>query len=290
MTDDLSSIPGMRDRHRQVLAEELHVTTVHGLVLADRHAIIAALKKAKMRRPLLPTLEEIAEWQDHARRLRAEGMTDSSDWDRFATFVVSFEERGRGRGRERQLVVEQTELEPERPPHSWPAWDCKELCQWMTNQLGLADADLATSETTNSRRTGAAVVPQATTLPAVRPTVRVEQVALIGPTARVELATDEPAGFSDPIECNLPCRLAVAVSGSDPDQEIQVLVRFHRPNQFGWSPLPPVASRGRSPTEFDLSVLSPGRYEASVVAWVPNGSADPHVVKLPALMLATASV
>jgi hypothetical protein len=290
LTDDLSSIPGMRDRHRQVLAEQLHVTTVYGLVLADRHAIIAALKRSKMRRPLLPTLEEIAEWQDHARRFRAGDMTDGSDWDRFATFVVSFEERGRGRGRKRQLVVEQTELEPERPPRSWPGWDCKELCQWMTNQLGLADADLATSETASTGSAGAAAVRRSTTRSAIRPTVRVEQLALIGPAARVELATDDPVRLSAPIECTLPCRLAVAAAGSDPDQEIQVLVRFHRPNQFGWSPLAPVTGRGRSRAEFDLSVLGPGRYEASVVAWVPSGSADPHVVKLPALVIATAEV
>ena len=147
MAADLSSIPGMRDRHRQVLAKELRVSTAHGLVLADRQATIAVFKKAGMRRPMLPTLEEFAQWQDHARKLRAEGMTDSSGWERYATFVVSFEERGSGRGRKRQLVVERTELEPEEPPHLWHSWDCTEVCQWMTSQLGFTNADRASATT-----------------------------------------------------------------------------------------------------------------------------------------------
>ena len=285
MGADLSLIPGMRDRHRQVLAKELHATTAHGLVLADRQAIIAAFKKAGMRRPTLPTLEEVAEWQDHARKLRAEGMTDSSGWDRYATFVVSFEERGSGRGRQRQLVVEQTELEPEEPPHLWQGWDCTQLCQWMTSELDLTKADRATATTASPPDTSEGRQPAKKS--AAAQSVHVDQLAVVGPTTRVDLSTDMLERSPSPRVCSLPCRLTVAVAGSDPDQDFEVLVRFHRPNQSGWSPFAPVTRRGRSQAEFDLAVVGPGRYDATVVAWVPDGSAQPHVVKLPPLIVET---
>ena len=125
--------------------------------------------------------------------------------------------------------------------------------------------------------------------PAEGRSVHVDQVAVVGPTTRVDLSTDLQERSPSPIECDLPCSLTVAVAGSDPDQDFEVLVRFHRPNQLGWSPFAPVTRRGRSRAEFDLAVLGPGHYNATVVAWVPDGSAQPHVVKLPPLVLETST-
>jgi len=63
------------------------------------------------------------------------GVPNGAEWDRAATFVVSFEQRDTGRTRDRRLVVELTEIEPEQPPRVWPGWDCGEICAWMLEEL-----------------------------------------------------------------------------------------------------------------------------------------------------------
>ena len=116
--DDLAGIPGLQDKHRKALSEILQVTTAHGLVLTERQHILSAMRQRRVNPR--PTLEDIADWQDHARGRLREPTASPSEWDRAATFVVSFEHRMRSGDQEHRLAVEQAELEHEEVPAVWP--------------------------------------------------------------------------------------------------------------------------------------------------------------------------
>ena len=130
MPDDLSSIEGLADKHRRVLARH-HVTDLRGLVQADRRVIHRAMANLRPR----PTLELISRWQDDARSQLDEAVTDTSDWHTAASFVVIFSQRQREDAWERRVEAERTEVEPERKPQVWPGWDFAPVCAWMTGQL-----------------------------------------------------------------------------------------------------------------------------------------------------------
>jgi hypothetical protein len=66
-TDDLSGISGLDDRQRAVLDQKAGITSFYELIMADRQRIIDTFG----RRTYRPTLEQVAVWQDEARRLRA---------------------------------------------------------------------------------------------------------------------------------------------------------------------------------------------------------------------------
>ena len=130
-SNDLRSIPDLHDRQRRVLAGELKITTLHGLVHADRRDIHRAMRNLRPR----PTLEQIARWQDHARSRLNEAATDRSDWRPAASFAVVFAQRRAGDGWERRIEVERTEVEPEEERRIWPGWDCGGICGWMREQI-----------------------------------------------------------------------------------------------------------------------------------------------------------
>ena len=83
MPDGLSSIEGLADKHRRVLGRH-HVTDLRGLVQADRRVIYRAMANLRPR----PTLELISQWQDEARSMLDEVVTDPSDWHTAASFVI----------------------------------------------------------------------------------------------------------------------------------------------------------------------------------------------------------
>ena len=130
MADGLNSIEGLADKHQRVLARH-HVTDLRGLVQADRRVIHRAMANLRPR----PTLELVSRWQDDARSMLDETVTDTSDWHTAASFVVVFGQRQRNGAWERRVEVEQTEVEPERNPQLWPGWDCTPVCAWLTSQL-----------------------------------------------------------------------------------------------------------------------------------------------------------
>src|SRR5881392_935883 len=72
-TDDLSGISGLDDRHRTVLDQKAGITSYYELIMADRQRIVDAFG----RRTYRPTPEQVAEWQDEARRLRASAIDAS---------------------------------------------------------------------------------------------------------------------------------------------------------------------------------------------------------------------
>jgi len=300
--DELTSIPGLQHKHRKVLAEQLQVSTLQGLVLTRRQAIQDALRRFRPR----PTLEAIAEWQDHARAKLAEAPSAKSDWDRSATFVVSFEQRPRDEGVERRLAVEQTEIEPEQPPEVWPGWDCQSICGWMRDRLALTDVephDDTTEATVDAAEAGEmpsqAVPADASVATGVepggetggsaeRPPIGIDTVTVMDGTGRVDVVTNRVV-TSAAAGCALPGLLAVTVTGPDPDRDVYVTIRFRRPGARGQSPEEPFVVRGSGGVEFDLSHVPVGRYDLGVLAWTPDGSASPSVVELPGFTIGAAA-
>ena len=131
MPDDLSSIEGLADKHRRILARQ-HVTDLRGLVQADRRVIHRAMANLRPR----PALELISRWQEDARSKLDEVVTDASQWHTAASFVIIFGQRQQEGAWERRVEAERTEVEPELRPQRWDGWDCAPLCAWMTSQLG----------------------------------------------------------------------------------------------------------------------------------------------------------
>jgi hypothetical protein len=117
-SDDLSSIPGLEDKHLRALARQ-QITDVRGLADADRRAIYRAMANLRPR----PTLDRISRWQDDARSMLDEAVTDASDWHTAASFAVVFAQRRVGDAWERRVEAERTEVEPERESGAWVGWE-----------------------------------------------------------------------------------------------------------------------------------------------------------------------
>lgn len=198
-SDELSAIPGLEEKHRRVLAD-LGVTSAGLLAAADRKRIHAAMRRLRPR----PTVDDIAGWQEHARRYGPG--TVETEWERAATFVVFFEQRRGAHGVERQLLVERTELEPEQPAGAWSGWDCGSICGWMLEQLDEVPpiADGQQEEPPAPRRRSKQRSP-----------IRVELVTLAGSGVDIDLTHADPA--AEPILSEAD-RLTVEVSGVDPDR------------------------------------------------------------------------
>jgi len=287
-SDDLSSIPDLQDKHRRVLAEELKIRTFRALVHADRRDIQRAMRNLRPR----PTLEQIARWQDHARSGPTEATTDPSDWHPAASFAVVFMQRQtEGGGWERRLDVERTEVEPEQEGRNWPGWDCHEICAWMREQLGLPGSAQPGPEDATPRdagpqaaRAGEAVTTAARAARARRRAqLRIGKVTVIDPAASASAAAAAVAATATPARAAGPLRVEISVSGARRDQEIHAVARVLRKGGFGWNPQDPVVIRGTGAASFDLSRLPAGHHEVALIAWAPDGTAEPAVVQLPEL-------
>jgi len=289
--DDLSSIEGLADKHRRVLNRH-HVTDLRGLVQADRRVIYRAMANLRPR----PTLELISGWQDEARSMLDEFVTDTSDWHTAASFVLIFGQRRHEGAWERRVEAERTEVEPERNPQVWPGWDCTPICTWMTSQLGqpsdpeplgapeprpsgkLVAQPSGVTETPPSAVTRPAAAPPA---PASRPRLRIDSATLIdavGSTDVVkagELIPDPRTKFTPPV------RVVLTVSGAWPGSRLQAVARIQRPAAAGWNAHDPVAPSSAGHAEFDLSAVPAGDHELSLIAWAPDASAKPVSLRLP---------
>lgn len=292
MPDGLSSIEGLADKHRRVL-DRHHVTDLRGLVQADRRVIYRAMANLRPR----PTLELISQWQDEARSMLDEFVTDTSDWHTAASFVIVFGQRHHEGAWERRVEVEQTEVEPERNPQLWPGWDCVPVCAWMADQLGQPEAEppgesaTQPSAVTETPLAGEPVVqPAAEPVPeppppASRPRLRIDSAALIdaaGHTDMVkagELIPDPRTRFT------VPVRVVLTVSGARPGSRLQAVARVQRPNAAGWNPQDPVSPSSSGHAEFDLSAVPAGDHELSLIAWAPDASAKPVSLRLPQITI-----
>lgn len=267
--DDLTLIPGLLDKHRKVLSAQLKVTTSQALAQADPHAIFDAMFRIRPR----PTVTEIRGWQQHAGRVRDRAIVEAPNWDRVATFVLSFEQRDAGDGSERRLVVEQTELEPEQPASSWAAWDCSELCDWLQGRVG------ATEPAEQIAMTPLAVETVAVRAGAGQRQLRIEQVAVVDAGGRVDVVTDGRL-TAEALVCSGPCRLELTVAGANAGHEVGVALRFSRRGQPGWSPHEPVTVLAGEPAELALADITAGEHDARLVAWTADASSLPVTMAL----------
>jgi hypothetical protein len=279
VADDLSSVPDLQDKHRRVLARELKITTFRALARADRRDIQRAMRNLRPR----PTLEQIARWQDHARSSLSEAATDRSDWHPAASFAVVFAQRqAEGGGWEHRIEVERTEVEPEQTGRSWPEWDCREICGWMREQLGLADAEPAPVHSAETRERGE---------------LRIGRVMLIDPGSQlgrlgaaisgappVDVVTSGAAP-APPAAPEGPLRVEITVGGARRGQEIHAVARVLPRGAPGWNLQAPVVIKRAGAASFDLSRLPEGRHEVALIAWAPDGSAAPAAVRLPELTI-----
>ena len=199
-SDDLCSIPELQEKHRRVFARGLKVTTFRGLVQADRRDIQQAMRN--LRPP--PTLEEIAQWQDHARSRLSQASTDRSDWRPAVSFAVVFAERQSGDGWQRRIEVERTEVEPEEERRIWPGWDCGEICGWMRGQV----PDEAQPEPEAARPGEPASAPAK--VARERPKLRIDRITVIGLAASPEVVAPDAATATSVG----PPRLEISVSGA----------------------------------------------------------------------------
>jgi hypothetical protein len=270
--DDLASIPDLQAKHRKVLTE-LGITTRDELAAADAKELSAAMGRMRPR----PTLAEVRRWQGAARR-GAGSRADGSDWERAATFVVSFEQRARGGASERQLVAEQTELEPEQPPRVWPGWDCREICGWMAGRIAAAEqmeapARKDTAPARRTRRQNGASAP-----------IHIEVVGLANEAGEVDPISEPRDGVREILEVSETDRAVIAVGGVNPDQVVLVVVRVQRRGRPGRNVHEPIPHRGLGRVQLPLAGVAVGTHDAKVLAWAPDRSVAAAAVELPVLV------
>jgi len=306
--DGLSSIEGLADKHRRVL-DRHHVTDLRGLVQADRRVIYRAMANLRPR----PTLELISQWQDEARSMLDEFVTDTSDWHTAASIVIVFGQRHHEGVWERRVEVEQTEVEPERNPQVWPGWDCVPVCAWMTGQLGQPEAEPPGESATQPSgvteaplsgqpvtRLSAVTEPSSSGEPVAQPAAEPAPEPL-RPASRPRLRIDsaafvDAAGHTDVVKAGelipdprtrftVPVRIVLTVSGARPGSRLQAVARVQRPNAAGWNPQDPVSPSSSGHAEFDLSAVPAGDHELSLIAWAPDASAKPVSLRLPQITI-----
>ncbi len=290
MPDDLSSIEGLADKHRRVLARH-HVTDLRGLVQSDRQMIHRAMANLRPR----PTLELISRWQDDARGQLDVAVTDVSDWHTAASFVVIFSQRQREGTWERRVEMERTEVEPERHPQVRPGWDCAPVCTWMTSQLTQPDRAAvrssgepapASPEPVEAVPPGLAVSPKpgSTSGPGPvtkRPQLRIDSAAIIDAAGRTDVVTAGRSATDPRTSLVAPVRVVLTVGGIGPGAQLRAVTRVQGLNGSGWNPQDPVALPASGRAEFDLSAVPAGDHELSLIAWAPDASARPVSIRLP---------
>jgi hypothetical protein len=279
-SDDLSSIPGLEDKHLRALARQ-NVTDLRGLANADRQAIYRAMANLRPR----PALEQISRWQDDARNMLPEPETGASDWHPAASFVVLFSQRRAGDTWERRTEAERTEVEPEQNPRIWSGWDCEPICAWMLGQLDQADTAQPPSE---PPREAAAELPAAEPA-AGRAQLTIDSAAIIDAAGRADVVTAGALAADPPRDLVAPVRMVLTVSGARPGTQVQAVTRILRPDDFGWNPQDPVVVPDSGQAEFDLSGVPAGQHELALIAWAPDAAANLVSVSLPRMTIRSGS-
>jgi hypothetical protein len=280
-TDDLSSIPGLEDKHLRALARQ-QVTDLRSFADADQREIYTAMANIRPR----PSKERISRWQEEARSRLDEAETDASGWHRVASFAVIFARRQTDDTWERRVEAERTEVEPEQEPQIWAGWDFEAVGSWMADQLRAAE-----SESTPAPP----VAPeQETAKPArvraqERSQLRIDSAAITDAKRTVDVVTGGALATDPPPELIAPVRVVLTVGGARPGTVLHAVTRILRPDGPGWNPQDPVVMRRSGQAEFDLSSVPPGRYEMSLIAWAPDATAKPVSVRLPALTIRSGS-
>jgi hypothetical protein len=302
--DDLSSIPGLQDKHVRVLARQ-QVSDLRGLVHADQRVIYRAMQNPRPR----PTLEQIARWQEEARNMLQRAVTEPSDWHSAASFVLVFSQRQAGDAWERRIEAERTEVEPEQDPRVWSGWDCEPVCDWMLGQLDQADhsepgpeplapeaADAPPSSAEEPAGAAASATPAvpagaagppAAERPASRAQLHIESAAIIDATGPADVVASDNVVADPPTKLVAPVRVVFTVSGARPGTRLQAVTRIMRPDGPGWNPQDPVTVGDSGQAEFDLTAVPAGDHEMSLIAWAPDATARPVSLRLPKVTIRT---
>jgi hypothetical protein len=275
-SDDLSSIPGLEDKHLRALARQ-NVTDLSGLADADRQAIYRAMANLRPR----PTLEQISRWQYDARNMLPEPETGASDWHPAASFVVVFSQRRAGDGWERRTEAERTEVEPEQNLQTWSGWDCEPLCAWMLGQLDQS----GTAQPPSEPPPEAATEPPAAEPAAGRAQLTIDSATIIDAEGRVDVVTAGALAADPRRELVAPVRVVLTVSGARPGTQVQAVTRILRPDDFGWNPQDPVVVPDSGRAEFDLSAVPAGEHELALIAWAPDATANLVSVSVPRMTI-----
>jgi hypothetical protein len=282
-TDDLSSIPGLEDKHLRVLARQ-QITDIRSFADADQREIYKATANLRPR----PSLERISQWQGEARsRLEKAATdvseeTDISDWHTVASFAVIFAQRQAGDAWERHVEVWRTEVEPEQEPEVWDGWDFEPAGRWIADQL--AATDRASTPAQPAAAQPEPAQPAGAKAPG-RSQLRIDGAAIVDANDTVDVVT-EGAPVTDLLpELIAPVRLVVTVSGARAGTVLHAVTRILRSGGPGWNPQDPVILPRSRQAEFDLSGVPAGQYEMSLIAWAPDATAKPVSVRLPALTI-----
>jgi hypothetical protein len=280
-TDDLSSIPGLEDKHLRTLARQ-QVTDLRSFADADQREIYKAMANIRPR----PSLQRISRWQEEARSSLEEAETDASGWHTVASFAVIFGQRQVGDARERHVEAERTEVEPEQEPQVWVGWDFEPVGRWMADLLGTID-DASTPAQPVAVQPEVAAPAGAKALG--RSQLHIDSAAITDANRTVGVITGGALSADLPAELIAPVRVVLTVSGARPGTVLHAVTRILRPDGPGWNPQDPVVLPRSRRAEFDLSGVAAGQYEMSLIAWAPDATAKPVSVRLPALTIRSRS-
>ena len=280
-TDDLSSIPGLEDKHLRTLARQ-QVTDLRSFADADQREIYKAMANIRPR----PSLQRISRWQEEARSSLEEAETDASGWHTVASFAVIFGQRQVGDVRERRVEAERTEVEPEQEPQVWVGWDFEPVGRWMADQLGTIDDASTPAQPVAVQPEVAA--PVGAKAPG-RSQLHIDSAAITDANRTVGVITGGALAADLPAELIAPVRVVLTVSGARPGTVLHAVTRILRPDGPGWNPQDPVVLPRSRRAEFDLSGVAAGQYEMSLIAWAPDAAAKPVSVRLPALTIRSGS-
>jgi hypothetical protein len=274
--------------YKKVLIEQMRMTTCRELVLAERHVIIEAMKQAKV--PRKPTLEQVAVWQDEARRYRPEQLATGEPWVRKADFVVSFQERSDpDRGWERRVEVAQAEVDPE-PRADQLGWGCEWVCGWMRGSVGLdalageavapPAADVPSRDVEMPNRSA----PGSSGLAVAVSSLAFGAVVLVDRDGRRHV-DDSDGASRGVVSCSPPVHLTVDVLDAQMFDDLRLVVRVRTLGRRDTWTIYERAMPGGRRADVDLSTLSAGEHRLTVVARNQAGRTEPALLRLPALRI-----
>lgn len=270
--DDLNSIPGLEDKHIQALANQLHITTFRGLASAESDAVHRAMSRFRPR----PGPEEIAKWQDQARRKLNTPVIGPSDWHPAASFAVVFSHRQTSGRWERRIEAERTEVEPELPLFESPSWDCGPVCRWMLDQVPQYDGGEGVPETrvTDMAPTGATQEPGVmATDDMKRRRLRIESATLTDAAGTADLIQAGELVANPPIELIPPARATLTVTGAQPGHEVLALARIRVRGETASVSTDPVTADDLGRAELNLHPVRAGEHDMKFLAWAPDATA-----------------
>ena len=266
-SENLGSIPDLKENYRQALEENLGIISIRALAEADEGVLYAALRHTRPR----PSHERIANWQNAARRQLGDTVTEKPDWDDVARFAVNLTRRRVNEKWEPWLTVEQAERGPEAPHREWPSWESNPLGPWMRSQLDQSEDQAEPEAGAVGSSSAAGEAETATAVPAPAGLkLRIDSATI---TDRVhQLPLIRAGNLIGELEDDLipPVHLELTVSEARSGRQVWAAVWFRRRARPGWSPEEPVIVSSSGQAEFDLSSVPWGEHEVRLLTWASN--------------------